>query len=262
MTAGVDLRAGSRAVTGGPRPPLAGAGISIRDVFRIYREADIETVALRGVDLEVEDGEYVAIMGRSGSGKSTLLQLIAGADRPTAGQVIVAGVDLAQIDEAHRSSLRGSTIGLVFQSGNLVDFLDLIENVQLACQLAGRPLAVPAVLEILDLVGLADAATRRAVQLSGGEQQRAALAVILASRPRVLLADELTGELDRATAAMVLDLIDLVHATDRPTIVLATHDPALAARADRVVELRDGRVVDGQLAAGPPAAGTPDEAAR
>jgi putative ABC transport system ATP-binding protein len=224
-----------------------GARVDVRDVFHIYREVDIETVALRGVDLRVESGEYVALIGRSGSGKSTLLNLLAAADRPAAGEVRVDGVDLAQAPEAQRVAMRGRVIQFLAQSGNLVEFLDLRETVRLAGELAGAPVSAGDADEALARVGLGGAARRRPRQLSGGEQQRAALAMALATRPRLLLADELTGELDRATASAVLDTLDELRRTTGLTVIAATHDRATAARSDRVVELRDGRMrsVDG-----------------
>ena len=223
--------------------PSPTAVIRLVDVFRVYREADIETIALRGVDLEVSHGEIVAIMGRSGSGKSTLLQLIAGSDRPTAGQVIVEGVDLARAKETDRAALRGRQVGIVFQSQNLVPFLDLTENVRLAAGLAGWHLDDAAALAALDRVGLRSRADGRPAQLSGGEQQRAAVAAVLVTRPSILLADEITGELDSRSASGLLDVLQHIHASEGMTVVMATHDPAVAARADRIVELRDGRIV-------------------
>ncbi len=222
---------------------LSTAAIQLADVIRVFREADVETIALRGIDLEVDPGEFVAIMGRSGSGKSTLLQLLAGSDRPTAGRVVVDGIDLSRADEAQRASLRGAHVGIVFQSQNLVPFLDLDENVQLASELAGRPVDQAAGRGILKRVGLEGRERHRPTQLSGGEQQRAALATVLATRAPIVLADEITGELDSANAAVLLDLLAEIHAQEEVTLVLATHDPDVADRADRVVHLRDGRVV-------------------
>lgn len=216
--------------------------IRLEDVFRIYREADVETVALRGVDLAIAPGEFVAIMGRSGSGKSTLLNLLAGSDRPTAGRVVVAGVDMARADEAERTRLRGRRIGIVYQSQNLVPILSLVENVELAAALAGRRTRRPEIQSRLAVLGLADRADHRPDQLSGGEQQRAALACVLAADPAVLLADEITGELDSVTAATVLEALTTVHRATGATIVLVTHDPAVAAISDRIVALRDGRI--------------------
>lgn len=218
--------------------------IRLRDVIRVYREVDVETIALRGIDLEIAAGEFVAIHGRSGSGKSTLLQLIAGSDRPTAGQVSVDGVDLSRADERVRAGIRGGHVGIVFQSDNLVSFLDLRENVLLAAALAGRPIDLGAAASTLARVGLAERIDHRPHQLSGGEQQRAAVACVLASLPPILLADEVTGELDSATGALLLDLLAEIQLVEGMTVVLATHDPGVAERADRVVELRDGRVVD------------------
>jgi ABC-type lipoprotein export system ATPase subunit len=217
--------------------------IAMTDVIKIYREVDVETIALRGVDLEIGAGEFVALMGRSGSGKSTLLHLLAGSDRPTAGRVIVDGVDLSRAGEDERVRLRGARVGVVFQSQNLVPFLDLVENVLLAAALAGRPIEPSAARESLATVGLGERLRHRPEQLSGGEQQRAALALVAATSPAVLLADEITGELDSANAAALLDLVGVMHRTGNLAVVLATHDPQVAARADRIVELRNGRVV-------------------
>jgi putative ABC transport system ATP-binding protein len=229
--------------------PTPGPIITLSDVIRVYREADIETVALRGVDLEIQAGEFVAIMGRSGSGKSTLLQLLAGSDRPTAGRVIVDGIDLSRADEAARARLRGTHVGIVFQSQNLVPFLDLAENLTLAAHLAGRPVERAEAYAVLAGVGLQDRTNHRPAQLSGGEQQRAALAAVLVTRAPIVLADEITGELDSATAEGLLALLLEQHRESGMTLVLATHDPDVARRADRIVELRDGRIVgDGRPA--------------
>ncbi len=216
--------------------------IRLHDVIRVYREADVETIALRGIDLEIERGAVVAIRGRSGSGKSTLLQLLAGSDRPTAGQVVVDGVDLSRADEQVRAGLRGRHVAIVFQSENLVPFLDLEENLALAGFLAGRPPNSAEIAAALALVGLADRGRHRAHELSGGEQQRAALACVVASRPPILLADEITGELDSASGAALLDLLGELQAQSDMTVILATHDSEVARRADRIVELRDGRI--------------------
>lgn len=221
-----------------------GPAVELKDVIRIYREGDVETIALRGVDLSVASGDYVALMGRSGSGKSTLLQLIAGMDRPTGGRVIVDGVDLSLLDETQRDRVRGSRVGLIFQRENLPDFLNLEESVVLACTLAGRAVDVRTAREALGRVGLAGRLRHRPRQLSGGEQQRAAVAMMLATRPRILLADEITGELDSANADGLLDLLAEMHEREKITIIAATHDHRVAVRAKRIVELRDGRIVD------------------
>jgi putative ABC transport system ATP-binding protein len=181
-------------------------------------------------------------VGRSGSGKSTLLQLIGGSDRPTAGRVVVDGIDLSRADEDQRADVRGRRVGIVFQNQNLVPFLTLRENVSLAAELAGRPVDGDEIASILDRLGLDRRADHRPAQLSGGEQQRAGLAVILAASPPILLADEITGELDSATADQLLDLLEDIRSATGMTVVMATHDHQVARRAERIVELHDGRV--------------------
>jgi ABC-type lipoprotein export system ATPase subunit len=231
-----------------PRSSQAAAAIDdpiyrLEDVIKIYRELDVETVALRGIDLAIERGSFVAIMGRSGSGKSTLLNLMAAADRPSAGKVRLAGRDLAAVDESERARIRGREVGVVFQSQNLLPNLSLEENLRLAVALAGQPDRTASARDGLALVGLADRAGHRPDQLSGGEQQRAALACVLAAGPSVLLGDEVTGELDTASAEAVLDAIRDARAAFGTTVVLVTHDQDVARRAERIVELRDGRIV-------------------
>ncbi|MEP7360542.1 MAG: ABC transporter ATP-binding protein [Chloroflexota bacterium] len=217
--------------------------VALRDVFKVYREGEIETIALRGVDLSIKRGEFVAIMGRSGSGKTTLLNLIAGADRPTAGKVIVDGIALDRAGEDERERLRSRSIGIIFQAQNLVPFLTLKENVRLVDALADRASVSGDATQLLGSVGLADRADHRPDQVSGGEQQRAALACVLAASPTVLLADEITGELDSVTAAEVLGVVRAVHEERGLTVVLVTHDEEVAARADRVIRLADGHVL-------------------
>lgn len=216
----------------------------LTDVIHVYREADVETVALRGIDLAIAPGEFVAVMGRSGSGKSTLLNLLAGSDRPTAGSVRFRGMDLATADETARARLRGREIGIAYQSQNLAPMLSLVENVRLAGWLAGRPLDVALARFSLDRVGLAERAAHRPDELSGGEQQRAALCCVVAAGPAVLLADEITGELDSNSAEQVLRLLRDIHATEGCTVVLVTHDPDVAATAQRLITLGDGRLID------------------
>lgn len=216
----------------------------LADVMRIFREGDVETIALRGVDLDIERGRFVALMGRSGSGKSTLMGLLAGADRPSAGKVTFRDTDLGRATETTLQQLRGREISLLFQSDNLVPFLSLTENMDLAASLAGRSLDDGLAGAILDRVGLIDRARHRPGQLSGGEQQRAALACILASAAPVLLMDEPTAELDSRTARVVLDLVRQLQEEHRLTVVLATHDAAVAGGADRIVTLGSGRITD------------------
>ena len=228
-------------------PELEESIYRLEDVIKIYRELDVETVALRGIDLAIERGCFVAIMGRSGSGKSTLLNLMAAADRPSAGKVRLAGRDLAAVDETERARIRGRQIGVVFQSQNLMPNLSLEENLRLAMALAGQPDRVASARDRLALVGLADRANHRPDQLSGGEQQRGAVACVLAAGPSVLLGDEITGELDTASADAVLEAIRDAQVAFGTTVVLVTHDQDVAERAERIVELRDGRIVSDRV---------------
>lgn len=223
----------------------AQAVYELRDVIRVYREADVETIALRGIELTVMPGEFVVVMGRSGSGKSTLLNLLSGTDRPTAGRISYRGLDLGRAEDERRATIRGREIGIVFQSQNLFGMLSMLENVMLAARLAGRSVSSAEAQQRLEAIGLGNRSRHRPSALSGGEQQRAAVACVLAAEPKVLLADEITGELDSISSAEVLRLVDETHRRDGTTVVLVTHDSAIAAHADRVVELRDGRVVGG-----------------
>ena len=197
---------------------------------------------LDGVSLDVPEFEVVAITGPSGSGKSTLLGLIAGLDRPTSGSIVVDGVDLTRLDEDGRARLRRDTIGFVFQSFHLIPTLTAAENVAVPLELAGDAAALTGAAALLASVGLADRAHHYPSQLSGGEQQRVALARAVARRPRLLLADEPTGNLDSATSAQIIALLLALRGEFRATLVLVTHDDALTRHADRVVRLRDGRV--------------------
>jgi putative ABC transport system ATP-binding protein len=217
--------------------------ILLDDVIRIYRDGAVETIALRGVDASISRGEYVALMGRSGSGKSTLLHLIAGLDSPSGGRVTIDGVDVSHAGEATRLAARRGRVGIVFQSDNLPPFVTLDEGVALACALAGTSADSSTRRTALASAGLEERRHHRPGRLSGGEQQRAAVATVLATRPSILLADEITGELDSTNASRVLDLLDAARSDNELTLVLATHDPDVARRADRVIELRDGRVV-------------------
>ncbi len=218
------------------------AAFELSDVIRIYREGDTETIALRGIDLAIPRGGFVSLMGRSGSGKSTLLALLAGADRPSAGRVMFGDIDLGRASEAELQRIRGRQVSLLFQADNLVPFLSVAENMRLAGDLAGQPLEEELAEAILGRVGLAQRADHHPAQLSGGEQQRAALACVLASASPVVLMDEPTAELDSGTAAMVLALVRELHDDLQLTVVLATHDHTVAEAADRTVTLASGRV--------------------
>ena len=214
----------------------------LRDVFKIYREGSTETVALRGTDLELPRGQVTSLVGPSGSGKSTMLSLLAGLSLPSAGQVIFEGTDISRLDESARARLRAERMGMVFQSGNLIPFLNALENVQLAERLAGKPGKVSHARELLSEVGLAQRLNHLPRQLSGGEAQRVSIAVALANDPDLLLADELTGELDSATAAKVMDVLRGAWERRHLTILLVTHNRDLAAQADHRLRLLDGIV--------------------
>jgi putative ABC transport system ATP-binding protein len=198
---------------------------------------------LTDVSLEVPAGQFVAIAGPSGSGKSTLLGLIAGLDQPTAGRIEVAGVVLTDLDEDALARFRRDHVGYVFQSFHLVPTLTALENVAVPLELGGDADAEARARTLLAEVGLAERAHHYPVQLSGGEQQRVAVARALARRPPLLLADEPTGNLDSATGKQIIDLLVGANRHRGRTLVLVTHDPALAAHADRVITLRDGRIV-------------------
>ena len=210
-------------------------------LYRFFHAGEEETLALQGVSLTVGRGELVAVVGPSGSGKSTLLACLAGLDEPDGGRVLVEGERLSRRPEPERAALRARRIGVLFQSGNLLDHLTVAENVVLAQRVAGRPNPARAA-GLLEALGLARRAHARPAELSGGETARAGLAVALANDPAVVLADEPTGELDSASETRVLDLL-WAHAAAGGAVVVATHSPAVAAAAARTLHLRDGRVV-------------------
>ena len=204
---------------------------------------------LRGIDLVLPAGQFVAIMGASGSGKSTLLGLLAGLDTPTSGKVIIDGVDITGLNEDALALVRGRKIGFVFQSYQLIPTLTAEENVLLPYELSGGDVAagLTRARELLTNVGLADRMDHYPVQLSGGEQQRVALARAFMCKPPILMADEPTGNLDSVNGAHVLDLLISLNQREGTTLVLVTHDRALASRADRIVTLSDGQVVADEI---------------
>jgi putative ABC transport system ATP-binding protein len=204
---------------------------------------------LRGVDFEVPQGQFVAIMGASGSGKSTMLGLLAGLDTPSSGKVVIAGVDITGLSEDKLAVVRGEKIGFVFQSYQLIPTLTAEENVLLPHELAGRDVrsGTSRARELLKSVGLGDRMDHYPVQLSGGEQQRVALARAFMMKPPILMADEPTGNLDSVNGELVLELLISLNEREGTTLVLVTHDPALARRADRIVTLRDGVVVSDEM---------------
>jgi putative ABC transport system ATP-binding protein len=214
--------------------------LEARDVFRIFHSGPVETVALRGASLRVDAGEFVALVGRSGSGKSTLLQVMAGLDDPSAGAVWIAGNQLSGLDTQARTALRRRQIGVVFQRDNLWNHLTALENAALAGRLADNTEAKQRAQQLLDELGLGHRSSHRPAALSGGEQQRVGIAVALVNDPAVILADEPTGELDRASEALVLDQIDRARRARGSALLIVTHSEEIAARADRVVRMEDG----------------------
>jgi putative ABC transport system ATP-binding protein len=222
--------------------------IRVRDLVMRLSSGGRPVTILAGVSLDVTAGEVVAVTGPSGSGKSTLLGLIAGLDTPTAGSIVVDGVELTGLSETELTRFRRRTVGFVFQSYHLIPTLTAAENVAVPLELAGTPRALMAARERLAEVGLAERAAHYPQQLSGGEQQRVALARALALSPPLLLADEPTGNLDSATGAQIVDLLLALNRDRGSTLLLVTHDPALAGRAARAIALRDGRVVNGHRA--------------
>jgi len=218
----------------------AAPALEARSLYRFFRAGDEETLALQGISLILQPGEYVAVTGPSGSGKSTLLSCLAGTDEPDGGTVRVAGQRISHQPEVVRARMRAQRVGLVFQSANLFAHLTLHQNVRLAQSLARRSgrTSVP---ELLDSLGIGSRAQATPQQLSGGELARAGLAVALANDPVILLADEPTGELDSGTERQVLDLL-AARTRDGVAVLIASHSPAVARAADRVVTLADGRI--------------------
>ena len=220
--------------------------IECRDLFKIYKRADLEVVALRGVDLEVEVGELVAIVGASGSGKSTLLNILSGLDRPSAGQVRVGNRDLLNISDRDLVFYRRLDVGFVWQATarNLVSYLTVRDNVDLPMAIAGAEAGLRRgrSMELLSSLDIEDKAGRLPHQLSGGEQQRVAIAVAMANNPPMLLADEPTGELDTQTANQVLELLRHMNSVYKVTVIIVTHYPGVAQYVDRILHIRDGRI--------------------
>jgi ABC-type lipoprotein export system ATPase subunit len=219
--------------------------VEARGLYQIYRETEVETVALRGADLVLEPASWTSLMGPSGSGKSTLIHVIAGLLEPSGGSVMIDGEDITRLPPPERAQRRRRSIGLVLQRDNLHPLLDVAGNVALPLRLDGRPAdeVQARVDELLRQVGLIDRRRHRVGQLSGGEAQRAAIALAVAPRPRVLLTDEPTGELDEATAVGVLDLLDELR-TEGTAVLTVTHNLQVAERADQRLTMRDGEVVD------------------
>jgi putative ABC transport system ATP-binding protein len=223
-------------------PPVTTPAIELRDIRKVYGNGEAAVVALDGVSLDIEPGSFTAIMGPSGSGKSTLLHVAAGLDRPSSGNVALAGTELATLSERRLTILRRERIGFVFQAFNLMPSLSVAQNIALPLRLDGRRARRADVRGVAARVGLDKRLRHRPSQLSGGQQQRVAIARALITRPEVVFADEPTGALDTRTGRGVLALLREVVDADGHTVVMVTHDPTAAAHADRVVLLADGQM--------------------
>jgi putative ABC transport system ATP-binding protein len=217
--------------------------IELRGVSKTVMSGDRALTILQPLDLVVPSGQRLAILGPSGSGKSTLLGLIAGLDAPSAGEILIEGVDITRLNEDQLARLRGARIGFVFQSFHLIPSLTALENILVPMEIAGRRDAYARARDLLGEVGLADRGHHYPSQLSGGEQQRVAIARALSNEPIIVLADEPTGNLDSTTGGHVIELLLSINQTRGTTVVVVTHDPDIAAMADARISLRDGRVV-------------------
>ena len=233
-------------------PPL----IRLRNVTKTYPMGEVEVHALRGLNLDVPEGQFVVLLGPSGSGKTTTLNLIGGLDRPTQGEVIVDGEDIAQLDDRRLTRYRAGKVGFVFQFFNLIPTLTAAENIAFALELVTRDRTAVRrrTEELLALVGLSDRADHFPSQLSGGEQQRVAIARALANHPAILLADEPTGNLDVETGRQVLQALRDLNQQEGVTVVLVTHNTAIAPMADRVVRLHSGTVASDETNPNPTSA--------
>ncbi|MEO8025532.1 MAG: ABC transporter ATP-binding protein [Bryobacteraceae bacterium] len=239
-------------MTNGTAPQSAGVSavhdgpiIAIRDLRKIYKQGEVDVTALRGVNLDIQHGEFVAIVGPSGSGKSTLFHILGGLTPPTSGEIHIDGRDLLAMKESERTEMRRSAVGFVFQKYNLLPTLTARDNIAIAKHIAGKPIETdPWFQEVLDLLGISSRLDHKPRAMSGGEQQRVAIARSIVNHPAILLADEPTGNLDTENSNAVLGILrDLNHRL-KQTILMITHNPEAAAFADRIVTMRDGRVID------------------
>ena len=217
--------------------------LETKDLRKVYGSGDTEVRALDGVDLTVEKGEFVAVVGTSGSGKSTLLHMLGGLDRPTSGAVLVDGKDIFSLKDEELTIFRRRKIGFVFQSYNLVPVLSVYENIVLPIQLDGGKVDQSYVNQVIEALGLEQKLQNLPSQLSGGQQQRVAIARALAAKPAIILADEPTGNLDSATSLDVMGLLKVTAQKFSQTIVMITHNEELAQMADRIIRIEDGRIV-------------------
>ena len=218
------------------------AVIEVEDVAKVYRMGETEVHALRGLDLTVDEGEIMSIMGPSGSGKSTLLAILGCLDTPTSGSYWLAGQDVGRLSDDQLATIRGRQIGFVFQTFNLLPRATALDNVELPLLYTGASKRRQRAQAALEAVGLGDRTRHRPAQMSGGEQQRVAIARALVNEPAIILADEPTGNLDSKTGSEVLEILTMLHRERGLTLVVVTHDPQVAARTERIVHLLDGRV--------------------
>jgi putative ABC transport system ATP-binding protein len=223
--------------------------IDIKKLEKIYDESEVEVHAIRGIDLSFEEGEFAAIVGPSGSGKTTLLNMIGGLDQPTRGEIHINGTDVSKLKSSQRIDFRLHNIGFVFQAYNLIPVLTAKENVEFIMHLQGKPKAEreKRTRELLEAVGLIDRMNSRPSKLSGGQQQRVAVARALASKPRFILADEPTANLDSVAAGNLLDIMEKLNKEEKITFIFSTHDPRVVKKARRVVTLEDGKVITDEL---------------
>jgi len=218
--------------------------ISTNDLKKIYRVGKVDVPALRGVDLLVEEGEFVAVVGPSGCGKSTLLHILGGLTYPTTGKVLVDGNDFSHMTDADRTRFRRHKIGFVFQRFNLLPTLTARQNVYIAQHIQGNGFNPHRFESVVELLGIRDKLNHKPYALSGGEQQRVAIARAIVCEPKILLADEPTGNLDTENSQVVLNMMRALNRSFRQTILIITHNPDAAAIADRIIRMRDGRIVD------------------
>ena len=217
--------------------------VSCDNLVRIYKTDETEVLALQGLDISIDEGELVAIIGASGSGKSTFLNILGGLDRPSAGNITVAGMDLSKLSDKEMLLYKRNVISFIWQNSarNLLPYLSAVENIVLPMELIGKRPDYKKAKYLLSLVGIEDKADSKLFTLSGGEQQRVAIAMALANEPKILLADEPTGAVDNKTANMILDLFRKINKELGVTIIIVTHDMKLSAKVDRVIKIRDGR---------------------
>ena len=219
--------------------------ISISDLRKVYKLGEVDVPALRGVNLDVPEGEFLAVVGPSGSGKSTMFHILGGLTPPTSGSIYVHGKDLIKMTEAERTYLRKTEVGFVFQKYNLLPTLSAFDNIAIARHIAGKPQEIDGEFrKVLELLGIADRLKHKPRALSGGEQQRVAIARAIVNHPSILLADEPTGNLDTENSAIVLNVLQDLNKRLGQTILMITHNPEAAAFAHRTVQMRDGRIFD------------------